>query len=64
MKTKKVVTEHELKTADDFRVAMFEHQHAARAAGIQPASVDQPVHTELVSLVSGTMTISTQAGDV
>jgi hypothetical protein len=62
VKTKQVVTEHEVSSADDVATALFAHQHAARDAGIKPASVDQPVHLELVSLVSGTLTIKTSTG--
>lgn len=64
MKTKQVVTQHSCSDTADIGVALIEHQFAARAAGIKPASVEQQVHLELVSLVSGTLTISTRTGEV
>ena len=63
MKTKHIETEHTCLTADDVWTALVVHAHRARGAGIKPASVEQPVPLELVSLVSGTLTIKTTTGD-
>lgn len=59
MKVRQVVTEHVVTSSNDVSTALFAHQHAARDAGVKAANVDQPVCIELVSLVSGTLTIKT-----
>ncbi len=58
-KVKLVETAHHVSSADDVRSALFAHHHTTRDAGMKPATADQPILLELVSLVSGTLTIRT-----
>ena len=60
MKLKKVTTEHDVKSASDVREALIIHEHTRRLAGGKPASVDNVLEIELVSLVSGSLTIETR----